>query len=248
MDHTVDNASCYVQSLSNYNSLNHALSLYVDVHSDQLSSTINSEYMAQNHDMNQVDRNDQYSSQISQIEKKASSSQMNHTNGHFSNGEVIETKELSRNRSEIEMVQLKQVRIQERVEERNGNRTVDDLSNKENEENFENEEYTKVPVKDLISTFEKQTRPVIRYKLREDKLPEPSKMTIGVSTDEMKQTVSSFEIDKFEQSNGYSCNQNDIEFHDQCESSNNGCMNGNCENKNADTNVEQGKRFSVLLY
>lgn len=33
------------------------------------------------------------------------------------------------------------------------------------------EMYTKVPVRDLISTFEKQTHPVIRYKVREDKFP-----------------------------------------------------------------------------
>lgn len=35
-------------------------------------------------------------------------------------------------------------------------------------------DYRKIPIRDLINTFEQQTRPVIRYKLRKDKLPMPS--------------------------------------------------------------------------
>lgn len=260
MDHTVENASCFVQSLSNYNSLNHALSLYVDVHSAQLSnSTINSEYMAQNQ-FKQIDQNDQCNKQISQVDDKISS-KVNNSNGYFNNKEVIETKEISRSRSAVETVQLKHVQFKERNGETmvtNGNRTTDDSSNKENEENYENEEYTKIPVKDLISTFEKQTRPVIRYKLREDKLPEPSKMTIGLSADVVKlpETVSSSDEnqkiikqnEQFEQTDCHSYSQNGTEFHDEFESSKNeSSMNGNYENENADTHTQQGKRFSVYL-
>lgn len=257
MDHTVENASCFVQSLSNYNSLNHALSLYVDVHSDQLSnSTINSEFMAQNQ-FKQIDQYVQYNKQISQIDEEISPKEIN-TNGYLNNNEMIETKELSR--SAVETFQLKSVQLNEQngiTRITNGNRTNEEMSNKENEENYENEEYTKIPVKDLISTFEKQTRPVIRYKLREDKLPEPSKMTIGYSADVTKlpETVLSSDENKkiltqseqFEQ-NSYSYSQNGTDFHDEIETSKNeNSMNGNYENENVDSHTQQGKRFSVFL-
>lgn len=41
------------------------------------------------------------------------------------------------------------------------------------------ENYKKVPVRDLISTFEMQTRPVIRYKVREDKVSMAAAMIDG---------------------------------------------------------------------
>lgn len=245
LDHTVENASCFVQSLSNYNSLNHALSLYVDVHYDQLSNSANnSEYLAQN----------QYK-QISQIDEILSSEE-NSTNGYLNDKEVIETKTLSRSRSAADTVQLRHVQTKEQNIEAsvtNGNRTTEDSSNKENEENYENEEYTKIPVRDLISTFEKQTRPVIRYKLREDKLTEPSKMTIGLSADveKLTETVSCVENnvkisrnEHLEQTNSdYSYSQNGTELRDDFESSRNeNILNGN--NENADH--QQGKRFYVF--
>lgn len=256
MDHTVENASCFVQSLSNYNSLNHALSLYVDLHSDQLSnSTINSEYLAQNQ-FKQIDQNDRYHSQV---DEKLATKEHN-ANGYFNSKEVIETNELSRSRSAVEIVQLRHVQFKEQNGETkvtNGNRTADDLSNKENEEeNYENGEYTKIPVKDLISTFEKQTRPVIRYKLREDKLPEPSKMTIGLSADvaKLSETVSACDEikntqnEQFEQTNCYSYSQNGTELHNEFESTKNeNYMNGNYESENGDAHTQQGKRFSVYF-
>ncbi|XP_037042049.1 uncharacterized protein LOC119078545 isoform X5 [Bradysia coprophila] len=252
LDHTVENASCFVQSLSNYNSLNHALSLYVDVHSDQLSnSTINSEYMAQQQ-LKQIDDSVQYNKEIRQIDVKSSSTENNNTNGYFINKEVIATKELSSNRSAVETVQLRHVQTNAPnggCRTTNGNRS-NDCSNKENEENYENEEYTKVPVKDLICTFEKQTRPVIRYKLREDKLPEPSKMTIGLSVDEMKQSVTHStseehkitlsQNEQFEQTDSYSYSQNGTEFYDEFESSKNeNFINGNDETVNANIDKQQ---------
>lgn len=252
MDHTVENASCFVQSLSDYNSLNHALSLYVDVHYDQLSnSTINSEYVAQN----------QFK-QINQIDEQISSKETN-ANGYFTNDEAIESKTISTNRSFGETVQLKHVEAKEQhCETRvtNGTRITEDLCNKENEEHFENDEYTKIPVRDLISTFEKQTRPVIRYKLREDKLPEPSKMTIGLSADvtKVQETLSSCvenkititQNEQLEQTNCSSYSQNGTEHRtDDFESSKNeNYVNGSYENENADTHAQPGKRFYVFLF
>lgn len=268
LDHTVENASCFVQSLSNYNSLNHALSLYVDVHSDQLSnSTINNDYVAHNQ-FKQVDQFDstqiQVKKQINQFDEIVTSN--GNTNGYSNNKEIRETKEISKTASSsaFESVQLKRVQFKELngdAKAINGRRTSDDLSNKENEENYEDEEtYTKIPVKDLISTFEKQTRPVIRYKLREDKLPEPGRMTVGFNADEPKfpETVSPCDENKnsfkqneqLEQSN-CSYSQNSIEFHDENGSSKNeNYMNGNYENEhdidNVDNQTQQGKRFSVF--
>ncbi len=258
LDHTVENASCFVQSLSNYNSLkNHALSLYVDVHSDQLSnSTMNIEPMAQTQ-FKQIDQNAQYNKQIDE----KSSSKENTTNGYYNSNKVIETKEICSNQSAIEIVQLKHVQTNE---QQNGetratsrNQTIEDLSNKENEENYENDEYTKIPVKDLISTFEKQTRPVIRYKLREDKLPEPLKMSIGFNAeaDDNKQTLyeentmmtTTNQNEQLEQTNCLAYSQNGSELHEEFESTTNH-MNGNFENENVDTNTQQGKRFSVFFF
>lgn len=258
LDHTVENASCcFVQSLSNYNSLNHALSLTVDVYSDPLShSAINGDYMAEQNQMKEIEENAEYCKQIiGQMEEKTSLEEAQR-NGFFSAKKVTET--LKSQKSEFETVQLRHIQTKERTGERNGNTTTDDFCNKENDEHFDNDEYTKVAVRDLISTFEKQTRPVIRYKLREDKLPEPAKMTIGLSTDEMKQsvTVSSCQenkstvnqCDQLEQSNGYLYRENETEFLDQFESSKNDFMNGNYENKNVVSDNQPGKRFSCFSF
>lgn len=230
------------------------------MHSDQLSnSTINSEYMAQ-HQSKKIDHSVQYNKEVRQIESKSSLTENHSMNGHFSNKEMIATKEISRNRSAVETVQLKHVQINApngASKTTNGNRSTDS-SNKENEENYEDDEYTKIPVKDLICTFEKQTRPVIRYKLREDKLPEPSKMTIGLSVDETKQSakfstieenkIMSNQTEQFEQTDSYAYSQNGSEFHDEFESSKNETyINGNNETVNADNNEQQGKRFYVLF-
>ncbi|KAJ6644413.1 hypothetical protein Bhyg_09382 [Pseudolycoriella hygida] len=207
-----------------------------DVHSDQLSnSTTNFEYLAQNQ-FKQMEQNVEYKTQINQTDDKLSVQETN-INGCFTNREMTEAKEVTRS----ETVELKRVQLKERSQEirvTNGSRATDDLSNKENEENYDNDEYTKIPVKDLISTFEKQTRPVIRYKVREDKLPEPSRMTIGLNADATKlsETVSVCDErkqmtnlgDQFEQTKCNSYERNGTEFRDELVSSQNeNSMNGN---------------------
>lgn len=59
----------------------------------------------------------------------------------------------------------------EKVSNRNKNDALEELNDDKicnSNETSDAEKYVKIPVRDLISTFEKQTRPIIRYKLRDE--------------------------------------------------------------------------------
>lgn len=60
----------------------------------------------------------------------------------------------------------------------------------EKEDNDDEQTYIKVPVRDLISTFERQTRPIIRYKLRDEYLlnkPKEMQREIDANNDNNKE-------------------------------------------------------------
>lgn len=96
-------------------------------------------------------------------------------NGVVSNGSTAESSvrfvrqsEVQQNsmaiikRSELRKVDVLQKSAETKIEEK--------------ENGIDEQAYIKVPVRDLISTFERQTRPIIRYKLRDDILPKANEV------------------------------------------------------------------------
>lgn len=89
---------------------------------------------------------------------------------------IDEMKSSTTQASESKQVRFNDVHVAKSPPLRN-DRDVNQDTEATDDPNDEN--YRKVPVRDLISTFEMQTRPVIRYKVREDKVSMAAAMIDG---------------------------------------------------------------------